>query len=1160
MQLLAWGALLPFFLMEDSHRLHFRAADKNQACPLCGHEKYCWLGFDPSNEIVKITCQWTTEQPEGWHSKGHSKDGRPIWERNGFRRRRKKYPNLIEIPHHALTGAPEWHPTKRDGAPKLGDYISIGGTNLGFFLGWEKEGRKNFAKYADTPSSRTFAKAQDKLVALATADGDEHELEIEYLYPDPSGKPLGMVRRRQWSDRRYIYCDSANSPLKSKQIRPFHWGDSGWVSGMGNKDWPLYRQDEAIAEAERGGFIFAVGGEQAVEACRSLGLVATSPQGGEAKCRQIITKLKDAFKSAKAAHKKPLLISWPDNDITGDQKFGELLVRDAQDQGIPCVSLMPSEIWPQCPPGGDVTDWIASGEKPEIIRQRLTTGIDLAIERQEQEEATAELRRAWKAPESRDGELGRLVRNPAANEDDGDDLFTFKPQTNFDLWVEQELASEEGGGLLIKIKRSDDRDTYRIFLKSSDYTTASKFEDALKRALGSNILCVLTTNEIKALIRARLLEYHRDRKGKVYRLIDRVGQQENGVWVFEHGQLSKFGDPITEGESLQVWNQELTRHHNVPSPRVADPDPNALPELAETMQACLGKNFMIGLFTLGYAAAGCHYQQIMKIQGAFPILNLWGNPGTGKSIMAVCGLSLVGMHDAGMMKDLSISAAYERLKLAGSLVHCLDDPRRSPELDEFLKGFYNGKPRIVRGKEEAFNVQTPHSPLMVTSNFSAGDRNAATMSRILSVWCGRFTAGDRNAFPQLRTVQQRASGALPNLIRLGYPKAEIEALELELLPFLPKAHARVSASLSLILWYTLAIAKLANLSLETEIWDFALEFADFANDSEQSGSYLPDFLSKLEILRSEDKIGDWNVRDVSTEEGEFQALYLPGVWRIFDATFKPEYNENVIKQLLLENGAKESRQRFHQNESVSRQWHAGNLKGHVEEGEAFIPKGSPPSITRRCLLVPVEANSKIEVKNLVNDVNSVNKSPSMPDTESVSLVDKKIFLMSTDVNGCQRERAKKAKNAPKMLPSKQAVDIVDMPVNGVSTGSKPYTERVPASVDIVDTIFEKTSTSSENQLPPKPRPGDVIVIKAIAKRVKYGSSELETAHEHRWAKGKKRLSMEDLKRAVPEVWKSLQEPCTVKAVKEGRVQVVCPAGLVHVFEVGDVAVFPAAAK
>jgi hypothetical protein len=93
------------------------------------------------------------------------------------------------------------------------------------------------------------------------------------------------------------------------------------------------------------------------------------------------------------------------------------------------------------------------------------------------------------------------------------------------------------------------------------------------------------------------------------------------------------------------------------------------------------------------------------------------------------------MHQDGMMCDISLSAAYERLKLSGSLLHCLDDPTRNPGLNAFLKGFYNGKAAVVRGKEVSFNVQRPHSPMMVTSNHACGENDAATQSR----WCGYFS-------------------------------------------------------------------------------------------------------------------------------------------------------------------------------------------------------------------------------------------------------------------------------------------------------------------------------------------------------------------------------------------------------------------------------------
>lgn len=1086
-------------------QLHFRAANQGDPCPLCNHEKYCWIGYSDHNEAVRITCQWTTEAPEGWHTKGTSTDGRPIYERNGFRRRRKKYPNIIELEQSDREDIPQWTPAQPKQSPSFGDLVNTGHPKAKpvFFLGWQQsKGSGQYARCAASLKAASFEQVDSKLLTHAVTDPQtgDHEQVIEYLYPNDDGSPLGMVRRRQWTDRRYIYRDGRNSPPKSKQVLPYRWkgkdGKGKWELGAGRvDDWPLYREAEAIAEIERGGIVFAVGGEPCVEALRSWGLVAVSPQGGEAKYRCIIDTLLPHFKRAKDAGKKPLLVCWPDNDITGEDKFGHLLVRDAQNKAIPAVALNPTEVWPKCPPGGDAADWAKAETDTNFIFKALAGGVDSAIERQEMAEATEELRKAWNAPSSNDGELGRWKKKKGG--DDEEDSFTFIPQTNFDFQVQMELASEDGGGLLIEIQRSDDREKCRVFLKSSDYTSLNKFEDALKKSLGSNIVCTLNINEVKSLVRSRLLEYHRNRKGKLYRLIDRIGQQDDGVWVFQHGQLTKRGKPTTENETLWVWNAQMIKDNNLPSPTIAEHRGGEIRDLCHWMRECLGVNFLHGMMALGYAAAGIHYQQIIAETKAFPILNFWGNPGTGKSVVSECALALIGMHIVGMMREVSVSAAYERLKYAGALLHCLDDPPRNENLDEFLKGLYNGQARIVRGREASFNVQKPHSPLMVTSNFSAGDSNAATMSRILSVWMGSFEPGSHESWFELNKAKERASGGLTELIALGFPRGEIEQLELDLGAMMPDAHKRVAKSLSLVLWYALAIARIAGMDLQGQLMNYAVDFATQANGDGQSGSYLHDFMDKVEILQSEDKIGEWNLRTVETAEGDTYAIYLRGVWNIFDKEYRPQYNRKTIESLLREKGATFSKQRFHENEAVSKQYRASNQRQVIEEGESFIPPGPCPTVPRNCLLIGKKALSLGSGVEQVEQTEHAEHGTQNLDTDSVLAVP--LNTLDKLENGTDgTEHGQTPSKAPP-CSKKNGTRNSDQPQSG--TGETPAPTELDDPCSVVPFVpakkqrtpidaFPPSSTVTPPPSKPKIDRGDVVVMDATAIRWNRGSGRL----------------------------------------------------------------------
>ncbi|NER83305.1 MAG: hypothetical protein F6K42_27890, partial [Leptolyngbya sp. SIO1D8] len=666
-----------------------------------------------------------------------------------------------------------------------------------------------------------------------------------------------------------------------------------------------------------------------------------------------------------------LLVVHPDNDITGENQFGTQLINTAQSYKIPAVAIEPLDLWASMPPGGDIKDWLDSGVAPELVYKHLEAAIDKAIDRQEDEIRYQKQRDRWNAPVSLEGELGYW----GYSEEKGK---YFYPKTDFDFQVERELVSADGGGLLLQVKRADERGQRRIYLKSTDYSSAAKFKDSLKKALGGGIICRLSNNDLEALIRARLHEYRITRQGKAYRLVDRVGQQEDGAWIFKQCQFDKAGNPTDESNSLWVWNDKLYGDDcSMPSPAIAPHDPTALTNLVTVMMDAFGEdNIYPALLTLGYAAASVHYQEIIAKEGCFPTLNLYGDPHSGKTSAAECALSIVGMVEEGMV---SLSAAYEKLKLSGSLLHVLDDPKRTPELDEFLKGFYNGKPRIVRGKEQGFNIQRPHSPMMMTTNHACGETSAATQSRLVRLWFQKSDKADRDAFQGLAAAQKAASGCFTDLIKLGYDATAVHALERELLPHLPYAHARIAKSLALLLHYAEQVITLAGVAADVRSYVINT-LCRTANDPDESGDSLRDFFEKLFVLESQAKVGRWNMRFVNkaySSEVKSLALHLPGIWNVMDKEFELAYNRKVIQRLLVGIGAEpQSKQRFHANEDVSKAYERGNA-AEVHE------------VVRKCIEIPYEQLRKHSERGMLSEPTEptdLEESPETPAEQENSML------------------------------------------------------------------------------------------------------------------------------------------------------------------------------
>jgi hypothetical protein len=346
----------------------------------------------------------------------------------------------------------------------------------------------------------------------------------------------------------------------------------------------------------------------------------------------------------------------------------------------------------------------------------------------------------------------------------------------------------------------------------------------------------------------------------------------------------------------------------------------------------------------------------MLREKCFPLINLVGDPGSNKSVAANNALSLVGwLNNRGVLHRASVSATYETLKLAGSLPLCLDDPQRSRELDELLKGLFNAVPRKVRG-----NYQEPHSPLIVCSNHAVGDDQPATLSRLIQVPFYRVNDGDKTAWDEMQQAQRLASGALPDLIKLGYPVKQIRALANELRSHLPYAHARIADSLGLITWYAQAVAKLANFPSH-EIKSYVVDqLCKTANDADSVANSLTDFLDKLNALHAESLIGMWCVRVVETSEiGKALAINMSNVWQLLDRMFAPIYSRKVIEALIDKAGGQiKSVQKFHRSKDESLTYQRLLITPRTDvDGNPMLPK-EPDMVSRRCCLLPINIVSE----------------------------------------------------------------------------------------------------------------------------------------------------------------------------------------------------------
>jgi hypothetical protein len=529
--------------------------------------------------------------------------------------------------------------------------------------------------------------------------------------------------------------------------------------------------------------------------------------------------------------------------------------------------------------------------------------------------------------------------------------------SNFDIEIDRVLTrtASNPGGLFVSVTYTGCHGltTASVLLKLEATTTRDKFLDALKLATGANLFCTAKIDAINFLIDDRTKLYYAA-GGRDYRLIDRVGRQEDGFWVFENCQFTPQGLPCTEDESGWLWNQLLGDLEQIPSPKIAPPNPAALGRLVGAFAAFApSESLPYFLLNCGIVASILHRAEIHAVEGFFPQTNLYGDPGGIKTASANAACAIAGMHGT-YITSVSESVAYERAKSLSCLPLFFDDPLKKADpkaveiFDDLLWKLYNGASRIVRG-----NCQSPHTAAIVTTNQALGENNVATESRLLKIFTPKFGKVDKSAVPALSAANIAASGGLGDLIALGYPREEVCALRDRLLPHLENSHERIADSMAIVCHYTQEFCNLAGVAFDA--FQFCVTtLCPAANDTGTQKDSLTDFLEKIGQLRAAGKVGDWNFTTTENRDGvESLAIWLPDVWDIFAKTYQVNYSRQTISRLVEQRGGQAGKvAKFVESKMLCEQYQKSAAESEINGGAASPARPAKMS-ARKALLVPI---------------------------------------------------------------------------------------------------------------------------------------------------------------------------------------------------------------
>jgi Domain of unknown function (DUF3854) len=489
----------------------------------------------------------------------------------------------------------------------------------------------------------------------------------------------------------------------------------------------------------------------------------------------------------------------------------------------------------------------------------------------------------------------------------------FAPLANFDFKISKVFRDADGGGAELEVTWLNRSRVVRrkAIIKAADIHTVKDFRAALFRGLNETRSCIFKFEQLEALLQNRKARYFRN-GGIVYRLTDRIGQQTDGTWVFDGIQFKSNGTVTTEKESGWVFNPDICLKENIPNPAIAPQSLDALPNLVKALQAFFSKETMPYVYlTMGFAVAGLHRQPIMEQVGELASLAIYGEKGGGKSTAHKAAASLYGLHKF-TPSQTSESQFFEYSKSLSNLPIQWDDPIRQGEyarpdeklVNTVLWKLFTGLDRAVRG-----NKLSPNTVVCLSSNRTLGRENAAIASRLISFIFPKNPV-NRAMGHLLEPAFKQASGGLGQLLSIQYDHQVVTEHGNQLIEHLSEADSRNCNSLATLAFFTQKFCNLAGVDFD------ALAFikTDVCPQTNEGGSgrdSLTDFLEKLVILQSENKIGDWNLTECDSRDGSrYLAIQMSSVWETFEERFKPNYGQSLIAQLAENAGGLKNQKRY----------------------------------------------------------------------------------------------------------------------------------------------------------------------------------------------------------------------------------------------------------
>lgn len=391
--------------------------------------------------------------------------------------------------------------------------------------------------------------------------------------------------------------------------------------------------------------------------------------------------------------------------------------------------------------------------------------------KQAKQKTTKELNSAGfdKEQEKMIDEYGFFVRNHCyhviANQDGG-----YRQVSNFELEPLFHIESTINAKRLYRL--TNNRGIRReLEIAQKDMVSLTAFKTKVESF--GNFLFTGTDGDLNK-IKAYLYEHT-----KTCREVEQLGWQREGFWAWSNGVLDDNGEmrSIDELGSVEAKGQWYylpalssffkadTQLFQFERRFIHTPSGTDLNTLAEKMLVVYSDNAIVGI---GYTLATLFRDYIFRRFNSFPMLNIFGQKGTGKTEMAITLLHLFGNHADGLnMTNATLPALADHVShCRNALVH-IDEYKNSVEYDkiEFLKGLYDGTGRSRMNMDrDKKKEMTPVDCGIILTGQERTTADNALFSRVIYITVSQtvFSAEQNAAYEDLKRYEKQGLTCITN--------------------------------------------------------------------------------------------------------------------------------------------------------------------------------------------------------------------------------------------------------------------------------------------------------------------------------------------------------------------------------------------------------------